>query len=250
MLLPKLSSLRCALSFLTICPWPEREFKDESFQDSTLAFPWVGLILGILGAIIATASAGLEPHLQALLLSFYLCVISGGLHLDGIGDSCDALFSYRSKEQMMEILKDPRLGTMGFLGLFFHLCLKLSLLYSLCSSPEFLWSSVLLACFWSRFWLRFGMMLQPYARPEGMGKTFWNRSPKALLLPLLLFGLLHLSFHGLTHSFWILTLSSLPPYLWHCWSGSKLSGATGDTLGAGAEIAENTHFLAVVWVCT
>ena len=59
-------------------------------------------------------------------------VISGGLHLDGLADTFDALFSYRDRERTLAIMKDPRLGTSGAIGLFIVLMYEISAFVILC----------------------------------------------------------------------------------------------------------------------
>ncbi|STL91408.1 cobalamin synthase [Escherichia coli] len=40
-----------------------------------------------------------------------------GFHLDGLADTCDGVFSARSRDRMLEIMRDSRLGTHGGLAL-------------------------------------------------------------------------------------------------------------------------------------
>uniref|UniRef100_UPI0005850CC2 adenosylcobinamide-GDP ribazoletransferase n=1 Tax=Paenibacillus sonchi TaxID=373687 RepID=UPI0005850CC2 len=54
--------------------------------------------------------------------------LTGGLHLDGWMDCADGLLSYRTRERMLEIMKDSRVGAMGVLACMLLLLLKASLL--------------------------------------------------------------------------------------------------------------------------
>ena len=44
---------------------------------------------------------------------------TGGLHIDGLGDTFDAIYSNRDKERILEIMKDSRLGTNSLLAIMF-----------------------------------------------------------------------------------------------------------------------------------
>jgi adenosylcobinamide-GDP ribazoletransferase len=79
---------------------------------------WLGLLLW--------------PAPVAVLLSMAATAwLTGGLHEDGLADSCDALLGNAPKEQALAIMKDPRIGSYGVLGLVFVLALKAAALYGL-----------------------------------------------------------------------------------------------------------------------
>lgn len=43
-------------------------------------------------------------------------IVSGGIHLDGLVDTADALYSRRETEKKLEILKDPHVGAFGVMA--------------------------------------------------------------------------------------------------------------------------------------
>jgi adenosylcobinamide-GDP ribazoletransferase len=92
-------------------------------------FPVVGLLLGWL---YAGVWLGLSTHFSnstAILLTIALgFLISGGFHEDGLADTCDALGGGYTKEDVLRILKDSRIGTFGTLGLIAVLATRFSLL--------------------------------------------------------------------------------------------------------------------------
>lgn len=53
-----------------------------------------------------------------------LALLTGGFHLDGLADTCDGIFSARTRDRMLEIMRDSRLGTHGGLALIFVLVAK------------------------------------------------------------------------------------------------------------------------------
>jgi adenosylcobinamide-GDP ribazoletransferase len=95
--------------------------------------------------------------------------VTMGLHLDGLADSCDALFSWRSRERKLEIMKDSRIGAMGALALIAVIMLKVGALVSL---GPFWWRGVLLAPACGRWADIYGIFFFPLARADGMGRAF------------------------------------------------------------------------------
>ena len=50
------------------------------------------------------------------MLVVALVLITGGLHLDGLMDTCDGLWGGHSAEQRLAIMRDSRIGSYGALG--------------------------------------------------------------------------------------------------------------------------------------
>src|SRR5271155_2314982 len=100
-----------AVSFLTIVPV---NGKGVPPGRAAIFFPIVGAILGAAGAgIFIAASLVLPVSLAALLTVTFWTVISGVLHEDGLADVADAMRAGRTREKMLAILKDSRIGTYG-----------------------------------------------------------------------------------------------------------------------------------------
>jgi len=100
-----------AVSFLTIVPVPG---KDVPPGRAAAFFPLVGAILGALGAeLFIAASLVLPPSIAALIAVTFWTLISGVLHEDGLADVADAMRAGRTREKMIAILKDSRIGTYG-----------------------------------------------------------------------------------------------------------------------------------------
>ena len=50
-------------------------------------------------------------------------------HLDGLSDTADGIYSARTRERMLEIMKDSRIGTNGAVAMCFDLALKFAGIY-------------------------------------------------------------------------------------------------------------------------
>jgi adenosylcobinamide-GDP ribazoletransferase len=100
-----------AISFLTIIPAPG---KDIAPGRAALFFPLVGAMLGAAGAgLFILTTRVLPASLAALIAVTFWTVISGVLHEDGLADVADAMRAGRTREKMLAILKDSRIGTYG-----------------------------------------------------------------------------------------------------------------------------------------
>ena len=105
------------LGFFTRIPVPFVEYTEERYVKGMPLMPFVGLVSGALLFALSFAYKVLPMPVVALLLYVGYLLITGGIHLDGLGDSCDGLFSGRDREKMLEIMKDSRSGSFGVLGL-------------------------------------------------------------------------------------------------------------------------------------
>ncbi|OGO77686.1 MAG: cobalamin 5'-phosphate synthase [Clostridiales bacterium GWB2_37_7] len=245
-----MKNLILAIQFLTRIPINVNiETKENSFAESVIWFPAAGLLIGTFNAMIYLLSSmlldGIFPVVCTVLAN--VC-ITGGLHVDGLADTCDGIFSARKKERMLEIMKDSRIGTNGTLAVVFDMLIRIAILVSI-PSVYTIWV-VFAAPIVSKSMLPLIMKLSVYARAEGgmgglfLGKQTWSRTLAAFAAGFLItWGAL--KFIGLV-SF---AAALLAVILFKSYIYSKLQGMTGDTIGAANEIAEVVFLLAlaIVW---
>ncbi|MBI9043200.1 MAG: adenosylcobinamide-GDP ribazoletransferase [Anaerolineaceae bacterium] len=129
-----------AISFLTIIPVSRNlDYKKGDLGRSAVWFPFIGVLIGGIAALTFWLTSLVLSDLLAAFLSVLIWIfLTGGLHLDGLGDCCDALLSSLSRERRLEILKDPRMGAFGTLGLILAVIFKVLLLADLVSFKGFL----------------------------------------------------------------------------------------------------------------
>lgn len=234
-----------ALQFLSRIHLASQEvWTDEDFGRSVLFFPLVGLVIGLLlSALYGALSFILDPFGRAVLVVAFWFYLTGGLHADGYMDTADGLFSGRSRERMLEILKDSRVGSGGVMAFVFLVLLKVTFLSQL--EPKAAMLSLVAVPAAVRFGTLISIFQFPYARKEGLGKAFVTYAPphmtaKALvlaLLPVFLCGPFYLAFLG----------AAMILSLWaNLGISRKLGGVTGDTYGAVIEGSEMVLLLLVV----
>ena len=108
---------------------------DEEFHKSIVYFPLVGFVIGLISFLIGILALKIfDPFVTSILIVAGEVILTGGLHIDGLGDTFDAIYSNRDKERMLEIMKDSRLGTNSLLAILFLVLIKIGLLNSLISA--------------------------------------------------------------------------------------------------------------------
>lgn len=169
-------SILAAFQFLSRFPVKvELDFTPELLRSSAKYYPLVGSAIGLVIWIVgATLNLALPPMPVSVIMLIVWVWLTGGLHLDGWMDSADALLSYRSRDKMLEIMKDSRVGAMGVLACVLLLMFKMTLISSLLEQGLFATIIVLLtAPVWSRWFMGWAMRVWPTARQgEGLAVRF------------------------------------------------------------------------------
>jgi len=246
---------RVLLAFALLTRIPLRlktEFDNEDFGYSVYFFPLAAAAVGALTALAYALcwSAGL--YVLAIIAAVIMPVlITGALHLDGFADTCDALFSGRDRERMLEIMRDPRLGTMGTAAVVIELLLRAALFAELSSllTPYGMIAVTGVMPLMGKLSLVTGGALHSYARAGGTGKHWIDRMNSTHMLVVALAGaaLLEILFNEAWMSLAVVPIVVGAFTSWRL--SRKLGGITGDTLGALNELGE-IFFLAgvLVWV--
>ena len=107
------------LSMFTRIPTPKVEWSEGNMRYAMGVFPLAGALIGLLlllwfwlcdtlelGTILFAAGVTLVP-----------VAVTGGIHLDGLCDTADALSSHASPERKREIMKDPHAGAFAIITL-------------------------------------------------------------------------------------------------------------------------------------
>lgn len=200
---------------------------------------------GIIGALTAglylVAGAYLPRSVMGVLLVALPLFITGGIHFDGLMDTCDGLFSGRSRERSLEIMRDSRVGSMGVMAGILNVMLRYSILVEL---PGAILPALLVGqAVTGRWVMTMALHFFPYARKDGLGQGFTadkriiNIALGSLLALLIIW--LTTGAAGMLIALTAVVLSLLIAV----WAARKLGGLTGDVYGALNEVAENIFLL-------
>lgn len=233
------------IQFLTTIPFPvQLKIKEEDFGKGLIFAPVVGLILG---GIMAWVHYGLDllfPQAVCAVFTIILyIVLTGGIHLDGLGDTFDGIFSNRSKERMLEIMKDSRVGTNAVLAIAGVLLLNASLLASINGMNMF--KVILLMPVAGRIGSLISTGASTYARSgEGFGKSFIDYcGAREILLGIPIYGLIFFLAAGMT-GLALAAIMTVSAYVMVKLFSLPIGGATGDILGAVCELNQTVFLIA------
>lgn len=237
-----------ALQFLTIINLvPNIKVDSEGIKKSTVYFPLVGLILGLLVIGFDWAIAGfVHRELVGILVLIWLIFLQRGLHLDGLGDTFDGLGSGKSREKILEIMKDSRSGTYSIIAICSLLILKANTLGILSfSESTYGWKYIIVATMLSRWGILLVGAKSRYAREgAGLGSMYVGEHAKrntlisaCYVLPIVLYLL------GLKGGI-IMLMILVWTWAFAFYFNRLLGGVTGDVFGAYVEITECMILLA------
>lgn len=231
--------LQISLSFLTRIPVPGGPaIGNPSLSQATRFFPLIGFLVGIIGALALWVANWLGlPELAAIIFGLLAIVlVTGGLHEDGLADSCDGLAGGTNVEQRLEIMKDSRIGSFGVLGLMFTIALKLAGLSTFDLGGAAL--TLFLAAVVSRGALPLFMRYIPNAKQDGLsadaGAPGFDRAAISVLITIVI-AWFCIGFFKMILVFIMLTIASI---LSAIYVKRRIGGQTGDILGAMQQMTE------------
>ena len=241
-----------ALQFFTRLPIPRWVgYQPAWLQQSSRYFPLVGAVVAaICGATYMVAGWLLPPPIAVLLAVAAGIYLTGAFHEDGFADMCDGFGGGLTRERVLEIMKDSRIGAYGAIGILCLLAIKAGALVSLPTAVVV--AALFIAHPLSRLAAVSLIWLMDYARDEGKAKPMAQSMSTGEfvvaafcgLLPAIMCGLLGM----LDWSALVLALLAAIASAWFL--GRKcqrrLQGYTGDCLGAVQQVAEVAVYLAIL----
>jgi adenosylcobinamide-GDP ribazoletransferase len=234
-----------ALQFLTIIPLKIKNFDSAKFSKAMLYFPIVGLLIGLILAGINNLFLflGFNNFIISIILVVALIIITGGMHLDGLSDTFDAIASGKDKETMLSIMRDSHAGVMGILSIICVILLKISFLSSL--SYAYKINALMVMCMLSRAAMVFIIFMFPYARSDGKGKIFSQGVNLKIFIVVIMLSLIFtLAFYGIKGLI-LIAVAYLTSFVFARFITRKVGGITGDSLGAAGELTETTVLAAL-----
>lgn len=212
--------------------------ESENFKKGAVMLPLVGLIIGGLQWIVFFLLIKILPlKVTAAIVVLTGVLITGALHIDGLGDTCDGFYAFKGKDRIIEIMKDSRIGTYACLAIVFDILLKFSGIASLSYTDK---GMIIIAVpVISRAAQVFLFSIGRTAKSTGSGNLFIGNVGKteavtalaaAFLITLPLLGM------KIVILLFIAAIAVTLSFNFYC--DKKIGGLTGDTLGANNELVE------------
>lgn len=216
---------------------------EEDFSRGIAYIPFVGFIVGLFNyGVYYLAHSFIGTNIAPVFWLISNIFITGAIHLDGLADTCDGIFSARDKERMLEIMKDSRIGTNGVVAIVLDLILRFSLLSSL--SYNLAAPAIILGPVAAKSLMLMLMGISKYARPNGgMGGLFYSHMSIKRLIAGIASGISIILLLGSMKAVMALIGSLIIIIAFRKIVVDKIDGMTGDTLGAAGELAEISFML-------
>lgn len=233
-----LLTLQAAFVAFTRLPLATGKLRESHFQQAHYFLPFVGLVIGLgMVTVYQLCSLHFSPNTSAFFALMTGILLTGGLHEDGFADCCDGFGGGKNRDHIIAIMKDPRLGSFGVLGLFMLIGSKIVLLAEI---PDgFHINALLTLSVASRIAPLLVMAMMPYVAdsPSKMTKGLAIKiTPLCISFLFAITCLLVLQ--PLHFTMYIASLVVAISFLAKYYMAQRLQGYNGDCLGAVEQITE------------
>ncbi len=249
MLKEQFYTLISAITFFTRIPIPLKGIEFQVYSNRIAIYlPLIGWIVGGLGVIVFSISRLILPSSLSLLISIVATIwITGAFHEDGFADVCDGFGGGYTKDKILSIMKDSRLGTYGTIGLIAILALKYMSLLKM--GESFIVITLISAHSLSR-WVSISLMVtHEYVAPgQSKASSVAGEMPVLQFLIAGVFGMAPL----ILYQNYLVFLVLIPMVFVRAYFARlfthKIGGYTGDCLGSVQQVSELVFYLFMVAV--
>lgn len=248
-----LETIAVAFAMFSAIPCPQPTWNEKNMRFMMVAFPLVGVACGALcaGWFVLMQFLAAPALLQGAGFCLIPVLVTGGIHLDGYADTCDARASCAPPEKKREILKDPQCGAFAVI----HLCVWFVADFTLCACIR--WEKNVLWCLCLGFVLErclSGLAIAsfPMAKQTGLAHTFAAASDKKKVRICLLLLAMGLTAALILVGRWMGALVALTMLFlfgrYYVISKKEFEGITGDLAGWFVQRAELGMLVALLAV--
>lgn len=240
-----IKGLTLAIQFLSRIPINIAvDFNEENLRKSTFFYPITGMIIGGIAGFFYYVFSYINKDIASFIAVLSIIITTGGLHLDGIGDTFDGFYSARDRERILEIMKDSRAGTYGVVAIILDILFKYILISNIEGNiPLYLAFS----CANARFMSVLLMSFAKIARPGGLGDMLASSNPRKYAIA---GGILYGIIVFLVNPMFLIPLgvSMVWALLVTLKTYKTIGGFTGDVYGATIETTEIVSLIAFAGV--
>jgi cobalamin 5'-phosphate synthase/cobalamin synthase len=213
-------------------------------------FPLVGAVLGGVGALVAwtlTDVLGLPATLAATVVIGLEAWVTGAIHLDGVADTADGFGGGTSREDVLHIMRDPRIGSYGAIAVVLVIGIKVTALAALLDRGAL--SFLVAAPAISRWTIPALAAWLPYARADGgLGEAVvCGRTTRSLITATVITAVIAVAALRMEALFVGATAGLTVAWIGRA-AQRRLDGVTGDVFGASVEMTEASVLACGVWL--
>ena len=227
------------LQFLSRIPI-NRSLKCEpgNFRRGALFLPVVGFIIGGIQWMIYFAVSRVMPtEITAIVLFLSAAILTGALHIDGLGDTCDGFYAFKGRDRIIEIMKDSRIGTFACIAIVGDILLKAAAYNFILQKGAA--EIIIVSVVTGRFSIVFLSLIGKRAKESGSGNLFiGNMSRTVVFLSAFIALAINIVLSGYKFTLISTAAAMAATVLVSRCSESKIGGVTGDLLGANNEVIE------------
>jgi adenosylcobinamide-GDP ribazoletransferase len=241
-----------AISFLSRIPVSASYFEtyDGNLGHVSRTFPLAGALVAmpaaaVLGLLLALQA---DPLMASFLALGVLTLTTGALHEDGLSDTADGIGGGKDRKRALEIMKDSRIGTYGAIALFFSFAVRATAIAAIARDLPALSAALTLPAVaaLSRGALVWHWHKLPSAKTDGVaasaGQPGTGEMQTALATSALVFVLLLWPDWRVVPLLWAALATAICASLFTAYIRRRLTGHTGDTIGATQQICEIAAF--------
>ena len=224
-----LQTIAVAFPMFSAIPVPQFDWNEKNMRYAMCAFPLIGAVIGAAWCVCGVLPLpGLAKAAGFALVPVW---VTGGIHLDGYADTCDALSSYGDTAKKLEILKDPHCGAFAVIRLCSYFIAYLALCVCVQFTPRVgvLWTLALVG---ERALSGLAVAAFPMAKNTGLAHTFATAADKTNVRRVLTVLCVLLGAALVTLGGWALVLAACAVFVryYHA-AKNQFGGTTGDLAG-------------------
>ncbi|HZK26080.1 MAG TPA: adenosylcobinamide-GDP ribazoletransferase [Thermoclostridium sp.] len=248
-----LRSIVIAFALFSKIPMPRVEWTKTNMQYMLCAFPFVGMVIGLFlwGWLWICNALAFGNILFAAGLTFIPIAITGGIHLDGLCDTVDALASHAEPEKKRKILKDPHAGAFAVIVVCAYLLIYFALCTELPREAQTLWMLAIVHIM-TRSMVGFGVLHFPSISTQGLFYTTSSASDKRkvtiVLCCIFVLCVAALIFIGGLVGIAITMATVICAIYIHYMSQKQFGGMSGDISGYWLQFAELMALVALIFI--
>lgn len=242
--------INLTLGFFTTLPVKYVEWNEKDNKYMPILIPFVGIIISAIfyGVLCLLNLLPFSPVLKSIIMIVYFILITGGLHLDGFLDTCDAHFSRRPMERKLEIMKDSNIGAFAAVFFFVLMSVKFGVIYELFSNNVMITMFLPIPVI-SRLFQSILLLNSPFAKDDGLARMYGSIEKKMqwyyviyyLIIIAMGYVLNHLGLYLI-----LIGIAGIYLFIYRRFAKKQFGGITGDVIGAYIEIVEVLQLIGVL----